>query len=387
MGTRAMTTRRGSLVVLMAIMMVVLLGMVAFAVDIGYITTTRSELQTVADSAALAGASKLIERSILIDGATQEAAIRAAREEAQRFGLANRAGGKPIFLELNPDNTTEGSIVVGRFNPSAPDAPLVHSGTFANAVQVTARRTHDENGALNLFFGGILGKRTAEVWGSATASFTTHIQGFEITGRNPEVTNSNLLPFAMDVEVWKDIIEGIGPDEWTINPATGKPEPGMDGIKEAKLYGATKLTTANFGTINIGKENNSTSDIVRQILYGPNKSDFDAMGGKFELGPDGTRVVSGDPGLSAGFKDALAEIRGKPRIIPLYREVWGVGSNAKYMIVGFAGVTITEVRLTGRDKAVTIQPEVVVDPTVIPGEPTTTTQFKTFVFGPMSIVR
>ena len=44
--------RRGATVVLAAIFMGVMFGMVAFAVDIGYITQVRTELQRVADACA-----------------------------------------------------------------------------------------------------------------------------------------------------------------------------------------------------------------------------------------------------------------------------------------------------------------------------------------------
>ena len=53
--------RPGSAVIsFTAVLMAVLLGMVAFAVDIGYIAVARAELQNGADAAALAGASRLL---------------------------------------------------------------------------------------------------------------------------------------------------------------------------------------------------------------------------------------------------------------------------------------------------------------------------------------
>ena len=45
--------RRGVIAVLTAIMLVVMLAMVAFAVDVGYLVLARSELQRSADAAAL----------------------------------------------------------------------------------------------------------------------------------------------------------------------------------------------------------------------------------------------------------------------------------------------------------------------------------------------
>jgi Flp pilus assembly protein TadG len=48
--------RRGSIVVLAALLMIMLVGMLAFAIDIGYMSTVKAELQNAADAAALAGA-------------------------------------------------------------------------------------------------------------------------------------------------------------------------------------------------------------------------------------------------------------------------------------------------------------------------------------------
>ena len=51
--------RPGAVIPLFAILLIPLLGMLAFAIDIGYIALVRTDLQTAADAAALAGAEKL----------------------------------------------------------------------------------------------------------------------------------------------------------------------------------------------------------------------------------------------------------------------------------------------------------------------------------------
>ena len=52
-------SRRGVAVPFFAIMLVVLLTFIAFAVDIGYICLVRTEMQLAADAGALAGANSL----------------------------------------------------------------------------------------------------------------------------------------------------------------------------------------------------------------------------------------------------------------------------------------------------------------------------------------
>src|SRR5262245_15143097 len=51
--------RRGAVIPLVCMLLVVLIGMLAFAIDIGRLTMTRAELQAAADAAALAGADPL----------------------------------------------------------------------------------------------------------------------------------------------------------------------------------------------------------------------------------------------------------------------------------------------------------------------------------------
>ena len=48
------TSRRGAVAPMTAILTIPLLGMLAFSVDLSYMVTTQTQLQTAADSAALA---------------------------------------------------------------------------------------------------------------------------------------------------------------------------------------------------------------------------------------------------------------------------------------------------------------------------------------------
>src|SRR5207248_5530722 len=56
---RTQSPRTGAVVPMVAVLIVLILAMVAFAVDIGYICVVQKEMQNAADSAALAGASQL----------------------------------------------------------------------------------------------------------------------------------------------------------------------------------------------------------------------------------------------------------------------------------------------------------------------------------------
>jgi hypothetical protein len=133
---------------------------------------------------------------------------------------------------------------------------------------------------------------------------------------------------------------------------------GSDGVKECNLYPQGTGSPGNRGTVDIGSSNNSTADIARQIVYGISPSDLAYMGGELKFDTSGKLYLNGDTGISAGVKDELASIIGKPRIIPIFQSVTGPGNNASYTIVAFAGVRITNVKLTGSmsSKNVMIQP-------------------------------
>ncbi|HID77275.1 MAG TPA: hypothetical protein EYP56_14925, partial [Planctomycetaceae bacterium] len=69
-------SRRAATLPLVAVLVVVLLGMAAFSVDLGYLMLTRAQLQTTADSAVLAAAAMLYESK---DAAIQEAQAYASK--------------------------------------------------------------------------------------------------------------------------------------------------------------------------------------------------------------------------------------------------------------------------------------------------------------------
>ncbi len=56
---RVSRSRRGAIAALAAVLMVVVIGMVAFAVDIGYLCVVQTQAQAAADAAAMAGAMSL----------------------------------------------------------------------------------------------------------------------------------------------------------------------------------------------------------------------------------------------------------------------------------------------------------------------------------------
>lgn len=139
------TTRRGSLLVLLCVLLIAFLVTVAFSVDVAYMQLVRTELRCAADAAARAGAEALARE--------QEAA--AATTAATEIAAANRVGGRPLQL-ANQDIILGQSVIQqnGRWDFQAGLQPY-------NAVQVIAsREAQSASGPVGLFFGPLFGRST-----------------------------------------------------------------------------------------------------------------------------------------------------------------------------------------------------------------------------------
>ena len=54
-----------------------------------------------------------------------------------------------------------------------------------------------------------------------------------------------------------------------------------------------------------------------------------------------------------------------PRTLPLFQSITLNGDNTQYTLVGFVGIRIVDLKLTGNKRYVTVQPAYVFDPTAI----------------------
>jgi hypothetical protein len=106
-------------------------------------------------------------------------------------------------------------------------------------------------------------------------------------------------------------------------------------MREITIYPHATGSAGNFGTLEIGNSNNSTSELSEQIANGISKADLAYHGGELGLGP-----CAGDPGISSGIKHGLKEAVGRARSIALYDTVSGSGNQSAFNIVGFAGIRV-----------------------------------------------
>ena len=135
--------RKGAIIVLAAIFMVVMLGMVAFSVDVGYIAKCDAELHRASDAAALAAASQLVNGN--------SAAITAAQNYLALNPVAGRA--------LDPANMT---VDIGQWNVNGSTFSI--SSQTPSAVRVTLNDPNE-----SLFFGRVLNKNSVNLQAQSVA--------------------------------------------------------------------------------------------------------------------------------------------------------------------------------------------------------------------------
>ncbi len=369
--------RKGNILVLSAVLMVMIMAMLAFAVDLGYLYVAREEMQRSADSAALAAAWDLIDTGALTGDGNVYVVEESARSTAAQYAALNQV------LRQSPGLADEDVVLGFLPDPSDPTASIDLSGSNTpNTVWVRIRRTETQNGEIPFFMAKVLGLNSIGAEVEATASLLNSFQGFQ----TPSSGNLDLLPFALDQDTWNDLVSGVGTDDWKWDATMSEVQAGSDGILEFNLYPQGTGSPGNRGTIDIGSNNNSTADIARQIVEGVSPSDLSYHGGKLEFDSNGELPLNGDTGISAGVKDELESIKGDPRIIPIFSQVTGPGNNAMYTIVRFAGIRIMEVKLTGKQsgKRVIVQPANIVARGGIPSPTTGTTAF---IYSPVWLVR
>lgn len=372
--------RRGSAVlVLVALLLIPLLGMAAFAVDLGVIVVVRGELQNAADAAALAGAAQLDSQEAqlaLYYAAERETLTQvyytgdnAARREAQTYAQAHRAGGVAVVLDKNLGNLPEGDVALGYLSPYDARGTMTFETYPYNAVQVRTSRDAGHAGSLNLFFAPVFGLRTKDVAAQATAMLLSD--------------STKVMPITMHIEDYRNLLNYKADtgetDNYTYNPDLDPASPGdftnrvsggsgsgsrPDLVPEFRLYPDKGGNPGNFGTVDLGAPSGSATDLRRQIESGLSPADVAALAQQGKL-TDGRLVatesapiaLSGDTGVSWTIEESLQKVIGQARTIPLYNKVGGTGTGAEYTIVGFVNVVVLFAdNGEGGGKRVLIQP-------------------------------
>ncbi len=154
--------RRGAIIVLTAILMVVLMGLLALSIDTGYMYTMQTELDRSVDAAALAGAASLVQGSSAASDKVVEYLVR------NPVGNSNDAITDDRLAEFTTqflaDHSDDYDVRVGNWNPVSGQLESVEQ--YPSAVAVSMRYPN-----LPLFFGRVLGKDSFSIQSQAIAMY------------------------------------------------------------------------------------------------------------------------------------------------------------------------------------------------------------------------
>ena len=182
----------------------------------------------------------------------------------------------------------------------------MNTGTF-DTVRVTLRRDGAVNPTVPLFFARVLGIQEATVICQRDGRCCKRLRILEARRRNPPIRNPQAT-------VGQPLQPG---DTWS-------------------AYGDGKLKDANgndvpgdWGTLDIGATDNSTSELNDQIHNGLRQKDLNSLYGEGRIAQD-THIDSavpawmqGDSGLSSGLKSSVQAVHGKQKLIPIYDQLGG----------------------------------------------------------------
>jgi hypothetical protein len=391
--------RRGATIPLFAILCVPLIGMLAFSIDIGWIALVKTDLQTAADAAALAGAEKLqalyvnyqtaglpgsqlSKGSILTTATTNTGTWDSPMYTAEQFAKYNKAGNVSINVR---DDDVSFSFNDGNGNFYQNYWAVGLAGGFPNSISVTTRRDNVQNTPVSLFFGPIFGFYKKELEATATATiYSGDVTSLQVI---PGVTVQNsvqphILPVALDMNIWNTFYKtGLSPDGQLHLAANGSPQLYVYPIGPQSVFQSTN-TPGSFGLLDVGPPSTDSPAFRNWIDNGQTPNDIKYLKDQ-DLVPvsvNSPKQWTVGPGLKSTLQPDFYSQMGVPNLIPLfipasapagytalstgsYVAASSQGSNALYAIVGFAGVTISQADASGSNMNISIQPSALVDPT------------------------
>jgi Flp pilus assembly protein TadG len=374
--------RRGAVIPLFAILLIPLLGMLAFSIDLGYIVLVKTDLQTAADAAALAGSEKLQELYVqyTLPGQTAQDAILtmattntagSPMATAEAFASYNKAGN--VFIKVRDEDVTFS------FSGTQADCQAKYGSgnrAFPNSITVVTRRDSIQNGPVSLFFGRLFGFATKELQATATATiYSGDVTSLQVI---PGV-NAHILPVALDMNIWNTFVStGLSPDGMTHLATNGSPQ--------LQVYPSGPYQGA-FGLVDVGAPANNVPAFRTWIDGGetPNDISYLVNNNLLPVSPTSPKSWKDGPGLKSTLLSDFQGEMGVPNLIPLFMPYaapsgWqaqsvgtyqptnnsgGGGQNQTYAIVGFVGVTISQADGNGNNMNISVQPYCVVDPTAV----------------------
>ena len=204
--------RKGGIAVITGIVLLVLVGFTALAIDLGYLMLSRTQMQAVSDSSSLAGGTELMPGLGRFATKTPAEVETAARPVAAAFAAMNRSADRSsTYIDQSRDIEFGQAIidpVSGSWIQTLGAAPY-------NMIRVTVRR--DQVGSSNgdqpipLFFAQALGHKESTLTAVSAAAIMP-AKGFTVSD---EGEAAGVIPFAFKQRVWRRLEDA---QVWYRNP-------------------------------------------------------------------------------------------------------------------------------------------------------------------------
>ena len=343
--------RRALVVVQVTVMLTVIIGFAALTIDVGTLYRARAELQTAADSAAMAAASTYTTDDMLRvrlgdgDASAMVDVLNGGTTWAHRFSNLNETLGSQTIIEA-------GDVSFGWIDVTSSTSPIntAVAPDSHNAVRVMVRRAkgggEGTNGPVQFFFAPIFGILQGESSAAAVAVFDDRVAGYDTAAGG-----AGSMPFT----IHKDEYDGdlvAGGDDYGYDSEVGSVTSGSDGLREINLY-PHDLAPGNFGLLNIGSPNQGLPALADQIENGISPDDIESEIGTPVLtfyDGDGlpiTYSITGNAGMKTALKSSVEQRIGDVVSFFLHDAVSGTGANSVYQITTVLFGRVMGVKLTG----------------------------------------
>lgn len=191
--------RRGNIVVLTALMMVGLMGLLAFSVDTGFMLTMQTELNRSVDSAALAGAGTLVDG---LDAASEKVVEYLVRNPVGNGkAIVNEAMIEQMKSEFLAKHGEELQVKQGSWNSAT--RTFTETNSLPSALKVSL--TYDQ---MPLFFGRVLGRQDFSIHADSVAVYQPR-----------DIMLSLDFSGSMNDDSEMDAIQSLGQAAWEANAA------------------------------------------------------------------------------------------------------------------------------------------------------------------------
>jgi hypothetical protein len=168
--------RRGSMALAAMMSLLVIVGGVALALDRLWLDSSKTELETAVEAAALRGGQLLASDDLLRLDADVDARLEHARREAGKIASENLIAGNPVELDLTP----EGDIRFGHLIRRERTGEDVFIETTDRPTSVVVRGLHSRsrNNPFATFLNSVSNNEGADVSALSEASIDNRVVGF-----------------------------------------------------------------------------------------------------------------------------------------------------------------------------------------------------------------